>query len=114
MVGKFERPVKISKKITYGTGEIRTCVVEKECYDLIHHDLAVFFSSTRSLVPRSYKFKGNQSTYNKGRGGDQVVSVLAFYSYNPSSNPADFDSFSVNFAFEKNENKQKETGNRPF
>ena len=49
-----------------------------------------------------------------GRGGDQVVSVLAFYSYNPSSNPADFDSFSVNFAFEKNENKQKETGNRPF
>ena len=36
-----------------------------------------------------------------GRGGGQVVSVFAFYSYNLSSNPA------VNFVFEKNENKQK-------
>ena len=37
------------------------------------------------------------------RGGDgQVVSELAFYSDDPSSNPADAYSFSVNFVFEKN------------
>ena len=42
-----------------------------------------------------------------GRGGGQVVSVFAFYSDDPSSNPADVYSFSVKFVFEKNENKQK-------
>ena len=45
-----------------------------------------------------------------GRGGGQVVSVFAFYSDDPSSNPADVYSFSVKFVFEKNENKQKEAG----
>ena len=30
-----------------------------------------------------------------GHGGGQVVSVLAFYSDNPSSNPAGVDNFSV-------------------
>ena len=42
--------------------------------------------------------------FKSGRGGGQVVSVLAFYSDDPSSNPA------VNFCkivIEKNENKQK-------
>ena len=39
-----------------------------------------------------------------------MVSVLAFYSDNPSSNPADAYSFSVQIVFEKNENKQKEAG----
>ena len=43
-----------------------------------------------------------------GRGGGQMVSVLAFCSYNPSSNLADTYSFSVKFVFEKNENKQIE------
>ena len=37
----------------------------------------------------------------RGGGGGQVVSVLAFYTDDPSSNPA------VKFVFEKNENKQK-------
>ena len=37
-----------------------------------------------------------------GRGCDQVVSVLDFYS-DPSSNPADVYSFSVKFVFETNE-----------
>ena len=46
----------------------------------------------------------------KDRGGGQVVSVLAFYSDDPSSNPAEAYSFSVNFVFEKNQNKQKEGG----
>ena len=41
------------------------------------------------------------------RGGGQVVSVLAFYSDNPSSNPAEANSFSLKCAFDKNENKQK-------
>ena len=43
-----------------------------------------------------------------------MVSELAFYSDDPSSNPADAKSFSVKFVFEKNENKQKETGEVPF
>ena len=42
-----------------------------------------------------------------GRGGGQVVSALAFYSDDPSSNPADAYRFSVQIVFEKNENKQK-------
>ena len=38
-----------------------------------------------------------------------VVNVLAFYSDNPSSNPAE-----VYMLLEKNENKQKEVGLGPF
>ena len=49
-----------------------------------------------------------------GCGGGQVVSVLAFYSDDPSSNPAETCSFSVKFVFEKNENKQKGAGVGPF
>ena len=38
-----------------------------------------------------------------------MVSVLAFYIDDPSSNPADdYSFFSVKFVFEKNENKQIE------
>ena len=47
------------------------------------------------------------SNLSVGRGGGQVVSMLAFYSDDPSLNLADAYSFSVNFVFEKNENKQK-------
>ena len=49
-----------------------------------------------------------------GRGGGQVVSVLAFYSDDPSSNPADAYSFSVQIVFEKNKNKQKRGRVGPF
>ena len=48
------------------------------------------------------------------RGGGQVVSVLAFYSDDPSSNLAEAYSFSLKFVFEKNENKQNEVGVGPF
>ena len=48
------------------------------------------------------------------RGGGQVVSVLAFYFNNPSSNPAEAYSFSVKFVFEKNKNKQNGGGIGPF
>ena len=43
-----------------------------------------------------------------------MVSVLACYSDDLSSNPAEAYSFSVKFEFEKNENKQKEAGVGPF
>ena len=43
-------------------------------------------------------------------GGCEVVSVLAFLSDNPSSNPAEAYSFSLKFVLGKNENKQKEPG----
>ena len=49
-----------------------------------------------------------------GRGGGQVVSALAFYSDDPSSNPADAYRFSVQIVFEKNENKQKKGRSWPF
>ena len=49
---------------------------------------------------------------SKGRSGGQVVSVLAFYSDDLSSNPADAHSFSVKFVFEKIENKEAGVG--PF
>ena len=43
-----------------------------------------------------------------------MVSVLAFLSKDPSSNSALAYSFSVEFVFEKNENKQKEAGIGPL
>ena len=41
-----------------------------------------------------------------GRDGGQVVSVLALYSDDPSSNSAETHSFYVEFVFEKNKNKK--------
>ena len=49
-----------------------------------------------------------------GRGGGQVVRVLAFHSDDPSSNPAEAYSFFFKIVFEKNENKQKEAGVGPI
>ena len=43
-----------------------------------------------------------------------MVSLLAFYSDDPSSNPADAYGYSEKFVFEKNENKQKEAEVGPF
>ena len=40
-----------------------------------------------------------------GRGGGKVVSVLAFYSDDPSSNPAKVYSFFCNIVFEMNEKR---------
>ena len=48
-------------------------------------------------------------------GGGQVVSMLAFYSDDPSLNSAEaYSFFYLKFVFEKNENKQKEAGGCPF
>ena len=49
-----------------------------------------------------------------GRGGGLVVSVLAFYSDDPSSIPAEVYNFFCKIVVEKNENKQKEAGIGPF
>ena len=43
-----------------------------------------------------------------------VLSVLAFYADNKSSNPAEAYSFYVKFVFEKEYNKQKEASVGPF
>ena len=43
-----------------------------------------------------------------GWGGCQVVSVLAFYSDDPSSNSTGVDYFSVKIGVEKNAKKHKE------
>ena len=67
-----------------------------------------FWSIDRSLDAR------NVFKLHLGRGGGQVVSVLAFYSHDPSSNPAAIYSFSLKFVFEKNENNQKGAGVGPF
>ena len=50
----------------------------------------------------------------KGRGGGQVVSALAFYSDDPSSNPADAYRFSVQIVFEKMKINKKKAGVGPF
>ena len=43
-----------------------------------------------------------------------MVSVLAFYSDDPSSIPAEVYNFFCKIVVEKNENKQKEAGVGPF
>ena len=52
----------------------------------------------------------NNDKFIMGNGGGLVVSALAFYYNNPSSNPADTYCFSVLFMFAKTENKQKRPG----
>ena len=49
----------------------------------------------------------NKHFSTRDRGGDQVVSILAPYSDDPSSNPADIYSFSVKFVFEKDEKTKR-------
>ena len=62
----------------------------------------------RSLLTPSFILNIVQIKKNKlGRGGGQVVSVLAFYSDDPSSNPADAYGFFCAFEFEKNDNKKR-------
>ena len=49
-----------------------------------------------------------------GRGGGQVVSVLAFYSDDPSSNPAEVYNFSVKLLLKRTKINKKEAGVGPF
>ena len=47
-----------------------------------------------SLIPMHLNCL-EQRTVLKGRGGGQMVNLLAFYSNDPSSNPAEICTFSV-------------------
>ena len=51
---------------------------------------------------------------NGRRGGGQVVSVLAFYSDDPSSNPAEVYNFSVKLLLKRMKINKKEAGVGPF
>ena len=50
----------------------------------------------------------SKTNWRVGRGVGQVVSMLAFYSNDLSSNPAEVYNFFCTIDIEKNENKQKE------
>ena len=50
----------------------------------------------------------------QGCGGGQVVSVLAFYSDDPSSNPAEVYNFSVKLLLKRTKINKKEAGVGPF
>ena len=50
----------------------------------------------------------------QGRGGGQVVSVLAFYSDYPSSNPTEVYNFSVKLLLKRTKINKKEAGVGPF
>ena len=50
----------------------------------------------------------SKTNWRVGRGVGQVVSLLAFYSNDLSSNPAEVYNFFCTIDIEKNENKQKE------
>ena len=52
--------------------------------------------------------------HSMGRGGGQVVSVLAFYSDDPSSNPAEVYNFSVKLLLKRTKINKKEAGVGPF
>ena len=49
-----------------------------------------------------------------GCGGGQVVSVLAFYSDDPSLNPAEVYNFSVKLLLKRTKINKKEAGVGPF
>ena len=53
------------------------------------------------------------TTFSKS-GGGQVVSVLAFYFEDPSSNPAEVYSFPVFFCLKGKEINQKEASDGPL
>ena len=75
----------------------------KECYSISHRLLVLL------LLIQSNSIK----LFALGRGGGLVVSVLAFYSDDPSSIPAEVYNFFCKNIVEKNENKQKEAGVGP-
>ena len=58
-------------------------------------------------------FFPNLTFWGRG-GGGQVVSVLAFYSVNLSSNPAEVYIFSVKLLLKRTKRKKKEAGIGPI
>ena len=82
---------------------INFCVAGKEACDVL---ITTYVKHLKRLY--------NILVYNIRRGSGQVVSMLAFYSDSPSSNPAEVNSFSVEFVLANNENKQKDAGVGPL
>ena len=70
------------------------------------YHLGRYDHSTKELYAFSFNLV-QQLSVLRGRGGGEVVRVLAFDSDDPSSNPAEANSFfSVKFVFDKNKKKQ--------
>ena len=67
-----------------------------------------------SIVKGERFIRGEWRTRYLGCGGGLVVRVLAFYSDDPSSIPAEVYNFFCKIVVEKNENKQKEAGVGPI
>ena len=65
-------------------------------------------------MPNVFKHLKYSKVNKMGLGCGQVVSMLALYSIDPSSNPAEARISSVKLVFVKNKNKQKEAGFGPF
>ena len=92
-----------------------TSIVRDQGYtNFSNFNLSLFDPSCRSkrLSDRSSKMNllSILCSQTGASGGGQVVSMLAFYSDNPSSNPAEAYSFFCKIVFEKVENKQKRPG----
>ena len=68
---------------------------------------------TKIFQESETKFPNPKSKKPKGRGGGQVVSVLAFYSDDTSSNPAEVYSFSVILCLKRTKKNKKEAGFGP-
>ena len=73
----------------------------------------ILIIAIRPSSAETFNFQTNKIIF-KGRGGGLVVSVLAFYSDDPSSIPAEVYNFFCKNIVEKNENKQKEAGVGPL
>ena len=75
-------------------GSLQKCIFLKKVKNrfLLNDDL-MYFKEIQNKLGESEKIATKQS---KGCGGGQVVSVLAFYSDDPSSNPAKVSYYSVN------------------
>ena len=73
----------------------------------------ILIIAIRPSSAETFNFQTNKIIF-KGRGGGLVVSVLAFYSDDPSSIPAEVYNFFSKNIVEKNKNKQKEAGVGPL
>ena len=74
--------------------------------------LHVYVQNGQRLVSSWCPFEKNvtKTLFYPGRGGGQVVSVLAFYSDDPSSNPAEVYNFSVKLLLKRTKINKKRPG----
>ena len=84
----------------------------KLLYQLLYYTMH-FIKLLMAHYSRVYTL-GNSTWPWRGRGGGQVVSVLAYLSGNPRSNPAEVQSYFSKIVGKKNKYKQTEAGVCPF